>query len=558
MQESKSFLSIDIAPDDELSEEIPVSESEGVDVALEVQPPMIINSDIISERSDVVELGDKTEVIITVATNVSCSADVQKFLNENMQRSDVLPTTLQLAQPHEGQNVNDTYLVNGTMDDSCDRQGILLPVVTYAPNNGSEIASKLVVNEEEITKQPPTLANSSSEISSFPSAKYCNLNTTSTSVDLSGNNNGVDGNSNDEMEKVIASPSDELSNNDEGQLFPTVTDTLNHPSQHSSEEESILTFEDKETLIMHSAITTNKVVAVSDNMETSPSFSNGSAEMRPSPDLLKNLPQSFKTTKPITVPNENNTCSIPAVSDVMEHDHKTKSDVLKVQSFPTVGDNLSPSLNEAELITTLVNDNETFSMDSNIHGSANTNIPAISSHKLKQENSVGACDIHSCHSLPHDDVEMCNTDTIGTSKIQPNDLAPNQPDKELSIASATNAKVTPRPSPNNLTVTATTSSAQFAPTPPSPYHTRNRSENYSKSNGAVTNHAAVKLQRNPAYVTVSYAAHAGAHGYEYVPLVLEEIRQPNTTTSDTAVKLERNPAYVTVSYAWSRHSKRHK
>ena len=109
MQESKSFLSIDIAPDDELSDELSeemlVSEPEGVDMVLEVQPPMIINSDIISESSEVVELGDKIEVIITAATNVSCSADVLKVLNENMQRSDLLSTTLQLAQPHEGQDV---------------------------------------------------------------------------------------------------------------------------------------------------------------------------------------------------------------------------------------------------------------------------------------------------------------------------------------------------------------------------------------------------------------------------------------------------------------------
>ena len=570
VQESKSFLSINIAPDDELSEEMRVSESEGVNVVLEVQPPMIINSDIVSESNDV-ESGDKMEVLITATTNVSCSADVQKVLNENMQRSDLLSTNL---QPNEGQDVNDTYLVD---DDSCDRQGTLLSVVTYAPNNGSEIASRLTVNEEEVTKQSPTLANSSSEISSFSSAKYCNLNTitlselqennllvTSVSMDLSDNDNGVDGNSNDEMEKANASPSDELSNDDEGWLFPTVTDMLNHSSQHSSEEESILTFEDKETLLMHSAITTNKVVAVSDNTddhETSPSFSNGNAEMGLSPDLLKNLPQSFTTTKPIKVPNKNNTFSmhsIPAVSYVMEHNHKTNADILKVQTFPTVADNLPQSLNEAEPITTLVDDNQTFSIDSTMHGNTNTNTPSISSHKLKQENSEGTCDVLSYQSLPRDDVEMCNTGTIGTSKLQPNDLASNQSNKEFSIANAADVKVTPRHSPNNLTVTATTNSASFAPTPPNPYHTRNRSVKYSKSGGAVTNHAAVKLQRNPAYVTVSYAAHAGAYGYEYVPLILEEIRQPNTTTSDTAVKLERNPAYMTVSYAQSRHSKRHK
>jgi len=42
---------------------MPGSEPEGVDVVLEVQSPMMVNSDIVSEINDiVVESSDKTEV----------------------------------------------------------------------------------------------------------------------------------------------------------------------------------------------------------------------------------------------------------------------------------------------------------------------------------------------------------------------------------------------------------------------------------------------------------------------------------------------------------------
>ncbi|XP_065917943.1 uncharacterized protein [Dysidea avara] len=632
IQESSSFLCINITPDDESREEIPVSEPEDTDIVLEVQSPLIVSSDIATNHDDItVELGDKSEA----ATDVSCSGDLQNVdndLNQSTQPSVLLPTvntTLQLPQHHD---VNDTHSVNGTTDDSFDGQG---SVTTHAPNHGSENTNKQISDEVEVTTQAPILADTSFEISAPSSVNDCDLSDSCNGlgmllpVEKLGSNNGLSkkiankvevtlqsstlaydstevstcsaakdcdlsivapselqenfivtntSNMDDDCTTNNISPSKEWSNDAaEEQSIPTVTDILNNLLQALNETEAITILNDEEAFSMHSTFITNDNASngIDDDHTSNAEVFSVDAEMQSfvtTTNIFNNPPGSSKETDSITTPNDNETYSkhsaiiannIAAMSSGMDDECKTNTETLpddaEVQLFPTITDKPPQSSNEAESITTS-SDKETFSTHSVMPDEMNK--PTIPVRKRKKKTSAYNRASHSLHScqegLPHDDAEMRNTEmytasVIGISRKQLHNLVPHH-DKEIGTPSMPNVSVTF--SENNLTATTVTSSAHFTLYPNKASGSK---DEYSRSGGTATNHAAaVKMQRNPAYVTVSYAAHTGAHEYECIPLVLEETKQPTTTASNIAVKMERNPAYVTVSYSQSRHSRHHK